>query len=165
MLGNISRSSSTNHQNPSPFLFGYLKTHSNNLWYLFILSPLLSSLSLTTLHLYVQGSLYALWKLGPEVVDLLILPSIPSLHQRTASSPQTMKLVNEILRHHFTRMCSNAMSSASEQQQQQGGGGVAVVQEQVRLQQVEVWRGAYGEFADAVFAAAEQDQDIEMGRD
>ena len=62
-------------------------------------------------------------------------------------------------------MCSNAMSSASEQQQQQGGGGVAVVQEQVRLQQVEVWRGAYGEFADAVFAAAEQDQDIEMGRD
>lgn len=71
-----------------------------------------------------------------------------------------MKLVNEILRDHFKRMCSNAISSAADQQ---GGGAGGLVKEDVRLQQVEVWRSAYGGFADGVFAA-EQEQDIEMGQ-
>lgn len=106
----------------------------------------------------MTGSLFALWKLGPEVVDLLILPSIPTLHHRISASPQTMHLVNDILRDHFKRMCANAISTAIDQQ-----GGAGIAKNEVRNEQIEVWRGAYGGFADAVFSADLED-DIEMGQ-
>lgn len=103
---------------------------------------------------FTVGSLYALWKLGPEVVDLLIIPSIPSLYLRTNSSPQTVNLVHEILKDHFDRMCQSTV------EKDLGGIGAQKVSvpSSVRAEQMEIWKPSYGGFADAVFT-----QDVEMG--
>ena len=97
------------------------------------------------------GSLYALWKLGPEVVDLLIIPSIPSLYLRTSSSAETVALVIEILRDHFDRMCQSKIESGLLDRKPHGK---VSIPNSVRVEQMEIWKHSYGDFSGSVFAPA-----------
>jgi TAF6 C-terminal HEAT repeat domain len=85
------------------------------------------------------GAIYALWRMGPEVVDLLIVPNACALCSRVnlETAPETHKLIVQVLKGHFDRITSGSKDEAS----------------------VKKWTDVYGPFASFVFQSSD---DVEM---
>ncbi|KAJ3305219.1 hypothetical protein HDV03_001817 [Kappamyces sp. JEL0829] len=87
----------------------------------------------------LYGALYALEKMGPEVVDLLIIPNAAGLVKRAVD--ETGVLLVDILRRHWARVSSL--------------GDAATKQDIAKLKQK--WASVYGGLSDKVFS-----DDVEM---